>query len=148
MTLLVLFNAGGPPVSAASAIAQGTSLAQATAAGASPAAAVALGCALPAARGSKAFDPSPSVTEINFGYGTGSQVASVVILDQSGITSGAHCEAFLMGDSTNEHNRIEHLITPMRLVCSDIVAGVGFTITAVSPVRLTGSFVVHYVWSN
>jgi hypothetical protein len=80
-------------------------------------------------------------------FGSGNQIASVVVTDQSAIGSGAYVEAFMQGDSTSSHNAYEHLVVPMKLVCSDIVNGVGFTITGVSPVKLTGKFIVHYVWS-
>ncbi len=105
-----------------------------------------LGLALASAIGGTKYTASPGVAIVDFGQGD--NVAQVVITDQTAITSGAYCEAFLMGDVTNYHNAYEHLIVDMDVRCSDIVAGVGFTITATSPWKLTSQFVVHYVWSN
>lgn len=84
---------------------------------------------------------------LDFGATPGSSFTETVIAGQAGILSGSLCEAFMMGDTTVDHNAYEHAVVPLRLTCGSIVAGVGFTITAVSDWRLDGTFVVHWVWN-
>jgi len=70
---------------------------------------------------------------------------------ESGILSGALCEAFIMNsDSNSYHTTQDHsyLASLVSLTCGDIVPGVGFTVYARSLQKLTGRFVVRYVWSN
>jgi hypothetical protein len=83
-----------------------------------------------------------------FGGFDGGNYASVAVTGQSAITTSSHCEAFLMFDTTADHNGFEHLLSGIRLVCGDRVAGVGFTIHAYSDMRLTGTFQVHWVWAD
>jgi hypothetical protein len=60
-------------------------------------------------------------------------------------------EAFMMADSTVSgsvgHNAEEHKLVPIRLVCGNISAGVGFTIWAETEWRLTSTFQVRWVWN-
>lgn len=52
-----------------------------------------------------------------------------------------------MADSTSDHNKIEHMAADIRVFASDIIPGVGFTINAYSPLRLTKTFKVRWNWS-
>jgi hypothetical protein len=85
------------------------------------------------------------VIVLNFGISSGSSYA-ITFVPYSSIGSGSYVEAYLMGDVTAKHNAYEHLVVPMKLTCS-VVAGSGFTVSGVSPFRLTGTFLVHYVVS-
>ena len=85
---------------------------------------------------------------IDFGS-TPSDTASVVITGQTAIVAGSHAEAFFMGESTASNGVDEHeeaaALCP--LVCSAIVAGVGFTIVAHPIAALgIGSLTARWVW--
>lgn len=130
---------------ASSGASQGTALSAASGFDFGAGVAGGLGLVRAAAVGGYRYSANLGTATLDFGQGN--QVASVVVTDQIAIASGAYVEAFMQGDSTIYHNAYEHLTVPMRFVCGDIVNGVGFTITGVSPYQLTGQFVVHYVWS-
>jgi hypothetical protein len=83
---------------------------------------------------------------LDFGAAPGSSYATVVVTGEAGIGSGSHVEAFVMGESSASHTAYEHIIAPIKLVCSDIVAGTGFTIHGTTQHRLTGAFTVRWVW--
>lgn len=85
---------------------------------------------------------------INFGSAPGTNVVETVVTGQTNITTSSHVEAWLMGDSTASHNAYEHSIVPIKLSCGSLVNGTGFTITASSEWRLTGTFTAHWVWST
>ena len=89
-------------------------------------------------------------TIINFGT-TPLMEKSVNVTGQTGITDGAHCEAWVMGDSTDDNDDIDHSFAgvSLTLTCTDILAGVGFTIKGVCLAgALTGDISVRWVWSN
>ena len=78
-----------------------------------------------------------------------SQRAVTTVSGQAALASNSHVEAWLMGDSTAEHNAYEHEMAAfmVRFVCDNIIAGSSFDIVAVSlEYRLTGTFAVHWVW--
>ena len=85
---------------------------------------------------------------VDFGASPGSQVGSVVITGQAGIVAGSHAEAWIMGDTTADHNEEEHEVISMvsGVVCRDIVTGVGFTIRIISPLDITGLVSVRWGW--
>ena len=87
-------------------------------------------------------------TTINFGGGVGSQSASAVVTGQAGIVSGSHVEAFLMAETSADHNAQEHMLAALLvgLTCGQVVAGTGFTIFARSEIALTGAFTIRWVW--
>lgn len=88
---------------------------------------------------------------INFGAAPGSQVASVVVTGQASISATSSVEGFMQGtDSTADHTAFEHKMAPLAitLVPDAIVAGTGFTLNAFSQWKLTGTFVVRWVWSD
>ncbi len=79
-------------------------------------------------------------------FGTKPEQVATVRVPQSTIAASQPVEAFMQGDATADHNAFEHLVVPMKFVCSDVTASGGFSITAVSPWPLTGKFTVRYVW--
>ena len=86
---------------------------------------------------------------IDFGSSSGgTNVVSTDVTGQTGITTSSHVEAWLMGDTTAGHNSYEHAVVPINLTCGNLINATGFTITAVSEWRLTGTFTVHWVWST
>ena len=90
-------------------------------------------------------------TEIDFGAHPGVNEASVAVTGQTGITTGSHVEAWVVGDdTTTDHTASDHKYFPAlaSLVCGTPTAGVGFTIYGRSVHKLTGKFAVHYVWST
>jgi len=70
----------------------------------------------------------------------------VVVVTSAGVLSTSSIEAWMMADTTATHNYIEHVIVPMRLVCKSGNNDDTFTIYAFSELRLTGTFIVHWVW--
>lgn len=87
---------------------------------------------------------------LDFGSAPGTNITTVVVTGQAGITSDSHVEPWFMGETTATHNAYEHMVAPIKVTVdkSSIVAGTGFTITAVTEWRLTGTFIVHWVWST
>lgn len=83
---------------------------------------------------------------IDFGSAPGKNNTTLVVTGQAGIVAGSDVEAFMMVESTADHNADEHSVVPMNLRCGSIVAGTSFTITAVSEWVLTGTFKVRWVW--
>ena len=84
---------------------------------------------------------------LDLGAVPGSTYASVNVVGQTGLTATGHVEAWLQGDSTASHNDTEHLIVPLIIRCGSVATG-SFTIHASTEMRLTGTFLVHWVWSN
>ncbi len=76
----------------------------------------------------------------------GSNTTTTTITGQAGILSGSYVEAFMMADSTADHNSTEHTIVPIKLVCGDIVVGTGFTIHATCDWRVSRTFQCRWVW--
>lgn len=81
---------------------------------------------------------------LNFGSAPGTNVVEVAVPDPAVLGTSA-AEAFLMTESSADHNAYEHAIIPLKLSCS-VSNGVGITITASSTLRLTGTFKVRWVW--
>lgn len=69
-------------------------------------------------------------TTVNFGAFPGSSHASVAVTGQASIVAGSLVEAWLRPEATADHTADEHLVEPIKVLASDIVAGVGFTIHA------------------
>ena len=87
---------------------------------------------------------------INFGAVPGTNLVSIAVTGQAGIVAGSQVQAFLMGnDSTATHNADEHKILAnyINFAVDTIVAGVGFTINAITELRLTGTMVLRWRWS-
>ncbi len=81
---------------------------------------------------------------------TPTDFASVTVTGQSGIASGAACEAWFMASTTSDHGPDEHMLLAGESipVCGSVVAGTGFTISIQTTSKWTGSFTVQWVWSN
>lgn len=84
---------------------------------------------------------------VDFGAAPGSSSATVAVTGQTAILIGSAVEAWLMADTTADHNDIEHAFVPITVRCGAIVAGTGFTIYAFTDLRLTGTFSVRWVWA-
>ena len=87
---------------------------------------------------------------IDFGAAPGTNIVSIAVAGQAGIVAGSQVQAFLMGnDSTATHNADEHKILSnyINFAVDTIVAGVGFTINAITELRLTGTMVLRWRWS-
>ncbi len=86
------------------------------------------------------------IATLNFGAAPGTNVVSVVVTGETEITTDSFVEAFVMAESTAEHNAYEHMVVPIRLTCGELVAGTGFTINGITDWRLTGTFKIRWVW--
>jgi hypothetical protein len=84
---------------------------------------------------------------IDFGASPGSNRTTVVVTGEAGILSGSSVEAFIMGETSADHNAYEHEVAPIKLTCGTVVAATGFTIVAVSDWVLTGQFTIRWVWA-
>ena len=86
---------------------------------------------------------------LDFGPAPGSSYATVVVSGQTGLTPTTHVEAWFQGDSTATHNDFEHLIAPITVRAGEIDSPAdSFTLHATTTHRLTGTFIVHWVWST
>jgi len=88
---------------------------------------------------------------LDFGNAPGTNIVVTTITGQTGITLSSHVSAWIMGESTADHNEYEHsriLGRAVSVVCENIVNGVGFDIVGATELRLTGLVAVHWVWST
>ncbi len=88
---------------------------------------------------------------LNFGAAPGTNVAVTTVTGQAGVIPGTHIDAWIMGDTTADHNAYEHshmLAGAIGLACDNLVNGVGFDIVGQTELRLTGLVAVHWVWST
>lgn len=84
---------------------------------------------------------------LNFGSAPGTNMVITTVTGEAGILSGSAADAFIMANSTATHNSYEHSIVPIILRCGNIIPGIGFDIIATSELRLTGTFLVNWVWA-
>ena len=84
---------------------------------------------------------------INFGSAPGTNMVVQTITGQTAVTVDTIPRAFLIAKASSNHNAYEHAIVPIRLVCGNIVAGVGFDIIASSDWRLTGQWNVGWIYN-
>lgn len=84
---------------------------------------------------------------LDFGATPGTNVVTTTIIGQAAILSGSLVEAWVMAEATATHNAYEHSIVPIKVVCGNIIAGVGFDIIASTELRLDGTFSVKWVWN-
>ena len=91
--------------------------------------------------------PGTGSAVLDFGAAPGTNVATTTVTGETGVLGTSHVEAWMMGDSTADHNAYEHLIVPLVVRVGSITNGVGFDIIASSDLRLTGTFAVHWVWA-
>jgi hypothetical protein len=77
----------------------------------------------------------------------GSNFATVTVTGQIALAATDAIDVWIQGtDSTASHNAYEHQIADIRLAVTNVVAGVGFDITAYSDMRLDGDFQVRWAW--
>lgn len=84
-------------------------------------------------------------------FGLGSQIASVAVTGEADIQATSHCDAFIQAnDSTADYTDYQHMMLAafVDFVCGSVVAGTGFTINAISRMKLTGTVKVRWVWSD
>jgi hypothetical protein len=94
--------------------------------------------------------PNKGTATLAFGAAPGTNVVTVNVTGQTGITSAAQPKAWFAADTTADHNSYEHAIMfPARigLACGDVINGVGFTIYASTELRLTGNVTCRWEWS-
>lgn len=86
---------------------------------------------------------------IDFGTYPGSITASVTVTGQATILSTSSVRVWFQGtDSTVDHSDYEHLFAPSYIIlsCSSISVGSSFQISAISQVKITGTFKVRWEW--
>jgi len=98
---------------------------------------------MPAASGSGA-------TTVDFGAVPGDGVAQTVITGQTWLLGTTRPEVWIHPEATADHTVDEHLVSGLSVVASDVVAGVGFTITAymLDKTKTYGLWSVAWSWSN
>lgn len=84
-------------------------------------------------------------------FGTGSNEASIAVTGLTTISATSKVESFVMGDSTtadktaNDHRYFAALVG---LTCGTPTAATGFTIYATSLEKLSGTFLVNWVFAD
>ena len=90
---------------------------------------------------------SSGTATLNFGSAPGTNVVSVAVTGQTPFLSSSRITLWMSGDdSTATHNGYEHMVVPIRLNATGIVAGVGFTVNGITDWRLDGTFTVRWSW--
>lgn len=72
---------------------------------------------------------------VDFGSG-GSSHTTTVVTGQAAILAGSLVYCWIKPTATVDHSADEHIVEPIRVVASDIVAGVGFTLHAMNTSEL------------
>jgi hypothetical protein len=85
---------------------------------------------------------------LDFGAaGVFSNYTTVDVTGQGTILITSSVEAYMMADVTTGHTDMEHILLPVKLVCSVPTASTGFTIYAyLGDTTATGTYTVHWVW--
>lgn len=91
--------------------------------------------------------PASGSALLDFGAGAGD--ASVVITGQTQLAADSAVQAWLAPDDTDDHTADEHLAEPIRVLVTDVVPGVGFTIRGIydDAGLLDGKWSVAWTWS-
>ena len=86
---------------------------------------------------------------LDFGVAANKAVdASVAVTGQPSIGASSLVEAWIMGESTTDHNEDEHLVENLEVKCGIPTAGVGFTIYGkCTEGDAHGQFKVKWVWN-
>lgn len=71
-------------------------------------------------------------TTVDFGSFPGSSHTKVTVTGQASILSSSLVEAWVVPIATSDHTADEHVLEPIRVYVSDVVAGTGFTIHAIN----------------
>jgi hypothetical protein len=95
---------------------------------------------------SVAAKPTTNTAVLNFGSAPGTNNVSVAVTGQASILTTSVVQLWMQDDSTSTHNAYEHLMVPLTLRPSNIIAGTGFTINASTDWRLDGTFSVRWEW--
>lgn len=82
---------------------------------------------------------------LSFGATPGNQIATTVVTGQTDILAGSRPIAWI-SDATSDHPISDAAIAGIKLYITDVVAGVGFTIVAVSDFNVVGDFAA--TWST
>jgi hypothetical protein len=88
---------------------------------------------------------------LDFGAAPGSNEASVVVGSQATISATSKVEVYVMGDDTTaDHTAVDHryFAGQVGLTAGTPSAGVGFTIYAYGPNKLTYTYQVRWVWAD
>jgi len=87
-------------------------------------------------------------TTVDFGAHPGATEASATVSGQTSIVADSLAEAWLFPVATADHSIDEHVVDGPLLFAANVVAGVGFTIRALTRngQNLTGSYSVAWVW--
>lgn len=87
---------------------------------------------------------------IDFGAWPGSNEASVAVTGQPFISITSNAEAFMMAEASGVHtvNDATYASLFISLTCSAPTGGVGFTVNARAEYKLTGTFLIRWVWSD
>jgi len=93
--------------------------------------------------------PGQGTKQINFGAFPGTTYATTTVTGQTGITASSLVEAWIRPLLTVDHDVMDHIVDPPRVIAAEIVAGVGFTIHGFSNNNVPhfGSYVVAWVWN-
>lgn len=86
---------------------------------------------------------------LDFGASPGANEAYADVIDQAAITATAHVDAFVAGNSsTSDHTNSDHRYFPQlcSLVCGTPDAGSGFRVYARSIHKLTGTWLISWIW--
>ncbi len=70
--------------------------------------------------------------ETTIDFGTGADQVTVAVA-RSQVIAGSHVEAYLFPKATSNHSVDEQMVDPPIVLAHDVVAGVGFSITALTP---------------
>lgn len=97
--------------------------------------------------------PGSGTAVVDFGAFPGTDVATVAVTGQAGITTGSRVDAWLIADNTAEHSEDEHAmlknVVEVTVARSTIVAGTGFTIRATcnDKSKMYGRLNVDWAWA-
>jgi len=88
-------------------------------------------------------------TTINFGAFPGTTDTSVAVTGQASIIAGSLVEAWIRPEATADHDVMDHIVDPPRVIAADIIAGTGFTIYGFTTDenRHYGQYTVAWVWN-
>jgi hypothetical protein len=90
---------------------------------------------------------------VNFGTmgGAGSNEASIAVTGQASILATSKAEAYVMADdTTTDHTAEDHryFSADVGLTCGTPTAATGFTIYARCRQKLTGQYLIRWVWAD
>lgn len=87
-------------------------------------------------------------TVVDFGSFPGALDTSASVTGQTAIVAGSNVDAWLVATATADHSIDEHWVDPPVITVGNIVAGVGFTIYAISRDggKNYGQWTVQWTW--